>query len=164
MPMNVSSLPTTPLRTRRAFRLLMLSLLATAPAQAAEVGLVNTQPLAFGSFTVGSGSVSISPSGARTASGEVVGLSADPGHAAQFTVDGDPAMTYAISLPADGTVTLSNGTSSMPVNGFTSDPAGSGVLSGSGSQVLSVGATLEVTASQPPGSYSGGFTVTVNYN
>ena len=106
----------------------------------------------------------MTPSGARTTSGNVVTLSADPGQAAQFLVSGDPSTTYAITLPVDGTVVLSNGAIDMPVSGFVSDPAANGVLPGSGSQLLSVGATLHVAAGQPAGSYSGSFSVTVNYN
>lgn len=157
-----------PMRAPRSRWLLLCSLIAMAGAGAsavqAQVAVESTQPLGFGSFAAGNGSVSISPTGVRTSTGEVVALSAHPGQPAQFVVTGDPSMTYAITLPADGTVALSNGTTNMPVNGFVSDPAGSGVLSGSGSQVLSVGATLGVSAGQPPGSYSGSFNVTVNYN
>lgn len=155
-----------PLRARRTRWLLLCSLIAMggAPAVQAQVSVESTQPLAFGSFAAGNGSVSISTAGVRTTTGEVVALSAHPGQPAQFLVTGDPNMTYAITLPADGTVTLSNGVTDMPLSGFVSDPAGSGVLSGSGSQVLSVGATLGVSAGQPPGSYSGSFNVTVNYN
>lgn len=154
-------------RRRGVARLCAAAAMSTAMSMsvsAAEVQVSATQQLGFGSFTAGSGTVSVTPSGARTTTGNVVALSADPGQAAQFLVSGDPSMTYAITLPVDGTVTLSNGATDMPVNGFVSDPASSGVLPGSGSQVLSVGATLHVATDQPTGSYSGSFSVTVNYN
>jgi hypothetical protein len=53
----------------------------------------------------------------------------------------------------------------MTVTTFTSDPAGTGTLTG-GSEVVNVGATLNVSAGQPAGTYVSGtpFDVTVNYN
>ena len=53
----------------------------------------------------------------------------------------------------------------MIVNGFTSNPSATGVLT-SGSQTLTVGATLDVAAAQAAGTYtnSTGVPVTVNYN
>jgi hypothetical protein len=53
----------------------------------------------------------------------------------------------------------------MTVNAFSSNPSGTGTLTG-GSEVLNVGATLNVGAAQPAGTYTNaaGFTVTVNYN
>jgi uncharacterized protein DUF4402 len=82
--------------------------------------------------------------------------------AAAFTVSGQGSATYAITLPASATVT--SGANTMTVNGFTSNPAGTGTLSGAGSQNLLVGATLNVGASQATGTYSGTFDVTVTYN
>ena len=52
----------------------------------------------------------------------------------------------------------------MTATTFTSDPSGTGTLTG-GTQTLNVGATLNVAAAQPAGTYvSGAFDVTVNYN
>jgi hypothetical protein len=53
----------------------------------------------------------------------------------------------------------------MTVNTFTSTPTPTGTLTG-GTETLRVGATLNVGASQPAGTYVSGtpFTVTVNYN
>lgn len=138
--------------------------LMVAAVPAAELQVAETRPLGFGSFTAGDGSVTVSPSSMRTTTGSVVPLTAQPGQAAQFVVSGDPDMAYAITLPADGTVFLDNGSASMPVTGFTSQPASAGVLPGTGSQALSVGATLDVDANQAPGTYSGTFNVTVDYN
>jgi len=57
----------------------------------------------------------------------------------------------------------------MTVNTWSSNPSGTGTLTG-GTSTLLVGATLNVGASQPAGVYntanaggSGEFTVTVNY-
>lgn len=143
-----------------------LALVASCIAHAAAISLSNTQALAFGTFVAGSGgSVVIAPSGARSASGGLVLVSSNAGAAAQFSVAGDPNFTYAITLPSNGTVTLSDGAgNSMNVSNFTSSPSLTGQLSGAGSQQLSVGATLNVGNNQPTGAYSGSFIVTVNYN
>lgn len=149
-------------RRRGLFAIAMATALGTLPAAAAEVDLVPTQDLSFGAFVAGTGSVTIQPGGARSTSGGIVVLSSDPGQAGQFSATGDTGVSYAITLPADGTVFLSNGSSNMPVNGFVSSPASGGVFLST--QVIAVGATLEVAEGQPVGAYSGSFTVIVNYN
>ena len=156
------------MRTRRLWAACCLGLSLAIPASA-QTGpnLVNTRALSFGKFAVqGSGSVTLSPNGARSASGGVVLLISSPGASAEFTAsDPDPARVssaYIITLPSDGTVALTGSSGSMALNGFTSEPASTGMLSG-GSQVFQVGATLSVSAGQPPGAYSGSFAVTVNY-
>jgi hypothetical protein len=144
--------------------LVLASVLALPDAHAAAVEITGTQTLSFGRFVAGSGTVIISPTGARATTGSVIPLSSDPGQAAQFLVTGDPSASYSITLPADGTVQLSNGSATMPVSGFTSSPASSSALPGGGSQILNVGATLEVGSGTPTGSYSGSFTLVVEYN
>jgi hypothetical protein len=74
-------------------------------------------------------------------------------------------MTYSIILPGNELV-LANGTETMTVGLFSSDPPDTGIIGPSGSQTLSVGATLNVGPSQPLGLYTGvnPFEVTVNYN
>ena len=89
---------------------------------------------------------------------------------ALFYVTGEPTYTYVITLPADGVVSVGNGTGgTMAINGFTSSPTPTAVLV-AGNNSLYVGATLTVGASQASGAYStallggtGAFTVTVNY-
>ena len=138
-----------------------LAALFLCPAGAAEITLDHTRDLAFGAFVSSTGTVTIAPSGTRTTTG-VIALSNDPGNSAQLSVTGDEGATFAISLPADGMVFLDNGSSNMPVNRFTSSPFPIGTVSGT--QVISVGATLDVVAGQSTGSYSGNFTVTIEYN
>lgn len=151
---------------RRRIGVVALALIASCIAQGAAISLSNTQALAFGAFVAGTGgSVVIAPSGARSASGGVVLVSSNTGAAAQFSVSGDPNLTYSITLPVNGSVTLSDGAgNSMSLSNFTSSPSGMGQLSGAGTQQLSVGATLTVGNNQPTGAYSGSFAVTVNYN
>lgn len=142
-----------------------LALLASAalPAQT----LNNTGPLSFAAFTagLGGGTVTVSALGGRLKSGSVILVNqGGTASAAQFTISGTPGAAFAITLPADGTVLLGDGSgATLALNGFTSSPAGSGLLPGGGSQTISVGATLSVGGQQTPGNYSGSFNVTVNY-
>lgn len=139
--------------------------MAASVSWAAAIAIVNTQALAFGKFVAGSGgSVTVSPGGVRSASGGVVLVPSGAGTAAQFAVSGDANLTYAISLPGNGVVSLTSGSNSMALNNFTSSPNLTGALSVGGSQTLAVGATLSVGSNQASGSYSGTFDVTVNYN
>lgn len=134
-------------------------------ASAAEIAITNTGPLSFGSFVAGAGgSVSVTTSGARTATGAVVLIPSSTGAAAGFSLSGDAGAIYLISLPGDGAVLLDNGAGqSMELSGFISNPSDFGQLGAGGTQALSIGATLNVGASQAPGAYSGTFSVTVEY-
>jgi len=147
--------------------LLLLALVCAALLASngwARVRIANTTGLAFGSFAAGTGgTVTISTAGARTKTGGVL-LVTSTVHAASFNVTratGACNQTYTITLPANGTVTLTSGPNSMAVNNFVSNPAGNGRLQApSCSQVLNVGATLTVASGQATGNYNGTFTVT----
>jgi spore coat protein U-like protein len=52
----------------------------------------------------------------------------------------------------------------MTVNAFTSTPSGTGTFNSGGTATLNIGATLAVGANQTAGSYTGTFSVTVDYN
>jgi len=113
------------------------------------------------------GTVILAPAGTRTTSGGVT-LPATAGTvaAAAFTVTGATGYTYAITLPSTNyVITRATGTETMNVNAFTSNPSGTGTLTG-GTSTLTVGATLNVSAAQVAGTYTNatGFPVTVNYN
>lgn len=80
-----------------------------------------------------------------------------------FTVTGTSGATYAITIPS-GNITLNDGGSNnITVGSFTSNPSGTGVLTG-GTQTLHIGATLTVAANQAAGTYSGTYPITVEYN
>lgn len=150
-------------------KLLALAALAAlaAPASwALEMAIQNNQELSFGSFVAGiGGSVTVSTSGARSASGGVLLIPSSAGAAAQFTVSGDANATYTIQLPGNDFVKLSGPGGDMFINEFTGSPSGAaGQLSAGGSQSLSVGGTLSIASGQSPGEYSGSFSVTVDYN
>jgi len=161
-----------PHQDRLLWRWLVIITLITAacvpgiPAAQTQT-IANTASLSFGSFVASTGgTIAVSASGGRSKTGSVILLAQSGGStAAQFTVSSTAAAIYTITLPADGTVALVDDSGhSMALNGFVSYPNATGTLSGGGTQMLSVGATLSVNNAQARGSYSGAFPVTVHYN
>jgi len=149
---------------------------ATANASASAtiitpITISKTIDMNFGNVAVSAstgGNVVLSTSSGRTTSGAGgVTLPSTTGtvSAAQFTASGQASFTYAITLASSATLSDGSG-HTMTVGSFVSNPSATGTLSSSGSQTLSVGATLAVTAAQTPGTYtnSTGVQVTVNYN
>ena len=144
---------------------------ATATASATIVTPITismNQDLNFGNLDVqafSGGNVVLTPEGARsTTSGVSLPSNAGTVAAADFTVMGSNACTYAIDLPSSVVLIHSSGAETMVASAFTSTPSRTGVLMG-GSEHVKIGATLTVAAAQRPGSYtSQGFEVTVNYN
>lgn len=146
-------------------------------AFAQQVALSNTRSLDFGRFVAASGgTIMLSPSGLRSRTGGVILLNSP--HASQATFSASQttldagrgrlgaaatatATSAIVSLPANGATRLSSGTNSMAVDDFVTSDA---LLSvGSGGATLAVGATLVVAPNQPPGHYSGTFSVIVNH-
>ncbi|MHB8800743.1 MAG: DUF4402 domain-containing protein [Thermoanaerobaculia bacterium] len=145
---------------------LLVAVSLSAPAlgqQPAPIAITADRDLAFGSIAPGpaGGSVTVDPTGGRTAAGVVV-LGGGFG-AASYTIrigGGNPH--YTITLPAS--VSLQGpGAARMTVDTFVSDPSGSGTAKPPQRvDQLAVGATLRVGPNQPSGSYSAPFLVTVN--
>ncbi len=144
---------------------------ATATASATiitPIAIANTTDMDFGNISVSAtpGTVILSPAGARSTTGGVT-LPAVTGTvtSAAFAVTGQASFTYSITVPAAAT-TITSGANTMTVDTWTSNPTPTGTLDGTGSQTLSIGATLNVAAGQAAGTYISGtpFTVTVNYN
>ena len=143
---------------------------ATANASATivtPISISKTADMNFGNVATNGavGTVVLAPAGTRTPGGGVT-LPANVGTvtAASFTVSGSDSYTYAITLPAS--VVITSGSDNMTVDNFTSTPSVTGTLT-SGTQVINVGATLNLVASQAEGAYTSSiapFTVTVNYN
>lgn len=107
------------------------------------------------------GTISID-SGSNRIAGGAAALGPTSGTAAQFTVTGEANAAYVLSLPTTAVSLNSPTGDTMSVDSFIND--GTGALNGGGTEIVSVGATLHVGAKQVPGSYSGTFDVTVNYN
>lgn len=81
--------------------------------------------------------------------------------AGSFLVKGQPNAAVTVTLPTTATITGSNG-GTMTVNNFTKFPTTT-TLDSTGNLTLKVGADLSIVANQTAGTYTGTYTVTVNY-
>jgi hypothetical protein len=160
---------------QRRFRSLLIAGFAALPALwlsagreacAQTITLSNTRGLDFGRFVAGAGgTVIMGATGARSRTGGVILLTSPSAGVAQFSAsrgNGGAGKAISITLPANGSVSLSSGSNSMAVNTFISSPATLTTISTTGTP-LSIGATLTVTANQPPGSYTGSFPLIINF-
>ena len=133
------------------------------------ISIAEDTALAFGKFTQAAGTVTMAPDGSRSASGGATTLSTvTPGNPGQMTVTGDANATYAISV-SGGTLTgtgdpmtLSNIT--VAASTATGSLITTGTIGAGGTQVLMTGGDLAVAATQASGTYTGSYSVTVEYN
>tara|TARA_B110000902_G_C14260505_1_gene569611 strand:+ start:336 stop:923 length:588 start_codon:yes stop_codon:yes gene_type:complete len=125
--------------------------------------------LLFGNIAVSStvaGTVVLDTNGDRTgALGVTLPATTGTFNAAQFTIGGESDYTYSIQLPSASFDLTDDAANTMGVSAVVSDPANTGQLN-TGTQVISVGATLTVASAQAAGNYTNteDLTVTVNYN
>lgn len=177
-------------KARALFAAFLVSLVFTgnAYAQASATGTANanatiakpititkTSDLNFGIIVpdgVGNGTLTVT---VDTADGRSIANNTDGAllggtvSSAAFTVTGRPNATYAITLPAAAINIIGGVTAAtMPVGSFTSATVNGGTLldpgTGTGSDGITVGATLTVGEEQAADSYTGTFNVTVAYN
>jgi Domain of unknown function (DUF4402) len=138
------------------------------PPDPARISVYTVQNLHFGAFTQGAigGTVAISSTGTRTASGDVVLLNMGVSYLeAIFEVEGIAGTVVSILNGPNATLTGSNG-GSMSMSIGSSTPSGpfSIMVSPPSRTQVRIGATLNVgaPASNPPGTYTGTFYVTFN--
>jgi Mat/Ecp fimbriae major subunit len=81
--------------------------------------------------------------------------------AGSWTATGSANQPAVISL--DASDTLTSGANTMTINAFNHNAGANPTFGAGGSLSFAVGATLNVGANQAPGSYSGTYTVVVNY-
>jgi hypothetical protein len=141
---------------------------ATATASGtiiSPIAIAKNIDMNFGDLAVDAtaGTVVLATDGSRTRTGGVT-LPVITGTvaAAEFTVTGTAGYAYTFTLPA-GATTVANGANTMLVDNWTSNSTG--IITG-GTEVVKVGATLNVNASQAAGLYTSAvpFQVSVNYN
>ncbi len=125
------------------------------------------QELAFGSFFTGSsgGTVTISPTGSRSVTGTVVDLALIPGSAAVFDLRLVPGRVVHIAFPPSAQLIRNGGGETMTITNFTCDKTGNSFVTTASHPFINpvqVGATLNVqnSSANPPGDYTGTFTVT----
>jgi len=143
---------------------------ATATASATIVtplAITKTADMNFGNLAVntnpGTVVLTAAASPTRTSTGGVTLMGGGTISAATFNISGLTGATYSVTLPASHTISF--GGNNMTVDNFTSSSTNGYTLTG-GSDVLYVGATLNVNGSQAAGTYTSGtpFDVTINYN
>ena len=127
---------------------------------------VTSQGLSFGTFTQGAsgGTVTVTATGTRSATGDVVLLSLTPLHsAAMYEVVGNPGTLVSLLNGPDVFLPGSNG-GSLQLTVGASEPVSPFVITTIPpvSTLLYVGGTLTIgsPASNPPGSFSGTFDIT----
>lgn len=152
-----------PLPSRRSLlALASAAILAAAAGDASAQTVVRTAGLSFGSFLAGSGGTAqVGSNGSWSKSGGVILLGQGANAtAAQFIITGSAGAGYTVSLPADHVVLLTSPNGhSLPVNGFISSLNNLGPTL----KELRIGASLNVGANQAPGSYSGNYNISVEY-
>jgi len=130
-----------------------------------SLSLLKTADLDFGEIIVaGAGTAVINPvSGATTITGPIT-PAGTPGHPASFTATGSRNSVVNIRLPS-GAVTLTRvgGGGTMTVSNWTLDGNTNRKIPLNNAFNFNVGGTLNVGAAQPDGTYTGTFTVTVQY-
>lgn len=138
----------------------------------APIVVTKAADLSFGKFAIGAGgTITISTSGVRTASGVVPSADGGTMTAAQFVVTGSKDATYSITHGGTTSLSRTSGSETMVLTKFsdltaanaTAGSATSGTLS-TGTQTIYVGGTLTVAANQAPGDYTGQVSVAVEYN
>ena len=131
----------------------------------APLEIEETQGMNFGTFLSpnSNASITLSPAGSYTTSGGITFIDSNL-NAGEFTITGIGSRQVSITLPSS--TTLTNGTQTMNVDSFSSNPSNSFTLSGTGTgktQTVKTGATLHINAHQRAGNYTGTYPVIVSY-
>ncbi|MBK6802887.1 DUF4402 domain-containing protein [Novosphingobium sp.] len=137
---------------------------ATATAEVLEtLTLTAVDDLNFGQIAANTGgTVTVNADSTVASTGTLI--STGTRAPATFTVTGSASTSVVVTLPSAAVnLTRSGGTETMSLDTFNSNPNGAFQLSAAGTGAFSVGGTLTVANGQVPGSYSGTFPVSVEY-
>ena len=147
---------------------------AASATVALPVVLSATAPLQFGQFAQPgtSGTLTVTPFSTVSSTGGMtsaiqIAQTGGGRSPASFHVAGSPGQVFAVQ--AISNTSISNGSASMPVTSFSIAAATNGYVVGNyvidpdGTFDLIVGATLNVSAGQAVGAYSGTFSLSVTY-
>jgi hypothetical protein len=139
----------------------------TSAAVVRTLSITSATDLSFGTFSAGNsaGTVTMSAAGARSATGGVTLVTASTGSQSTISLSGTPSTSYSVSLPTTVQLTANGSAATMSLGSFTTTlNALQGSLNASGTGSFGIGGTLSVGANQAVATYTGSFTVTLNYN
>ncbi|MDO9489138.1 MAG: DUF4402 domain-containing protein [Sphingomonadaceae bacterium] len=136
-----------------------------------STAITKVSDLNFGALVrprTGSSTVGIdAATGVRTVGGNGVGLPSPAPHRAVYTITGEGGRTLSVSLPASFPMVHSNGSNSLTAT-LKRSPTGnltlSGTAGGAGTVTLNVGGSFSMGTATLPGSYTGNFNITMQYN
>lgn len=158
-----------------------IALLVPVPADAAPVAasrdatgqasvlkplsVLKQADLDFGELVVtAAGTAVLDPVTGSVATTGGVTVAGTSSHAATFTATGSRNSVVHVHLPTSAvTLTRLGGGGTMTVSNWTLDGSANRKIPASSAFNFSVGGTLNVAAGQPDGTYTGTFTVTVQY-
>jgi hypothetical protein len=133
-------------------------------ACAQQATLSNTHALDFGRIVAsGAGTVMLIPGTTRPQGSGVIVLNSSSAGPATFTVGGNAGKKSVLISFQSPSIQLSGAGDSMTVDTFVSSPAANTLVAPAAAATVSVGATLHVKAAQQPGTYSGSFSLIVNF-
>jgi Mat/Ecp fimbriae major subunit len=136
---------------------------ATATATIVQaITLTNTASLNFGSIAPNTTGGNVVVDSADTRSSCDAGFCSGTVTSAAFTVAGAPSYNYSITLPTTSASLTGAGTA-MTVSSFAHSAGATPALSATGAASFKVGGTLAVGGGQTAGTYTGSFSVTVDY-
>ena len=115
----------------------------------------------FSAYASATGTVILGVDGQRSKNGGITLIEGVPYGAAEFKVEGMANAAFNLTLPT--TATLTNNQYEMTVSNFVTSISGTPAIGSNGELVFSVGATLTKDVDTPRGTYSGTFSLTVNY-
>ena len=125
----------------------------------APMGITNTSDLQFGEIIGGTGgTVIVTPLGLALG-GSLP--SAGTASAGTFDITGEGTRTFSIAIAK--VTDLINGTDNLVISDFTNTAGATGTLIG-GALTIGVGATITLDGSEPANTYTGTYTVDVDYN
>ena len=133
-----------------------------------SIVISGTVALNFGAVSeTGAGTVVVTTAGARSTTGGVTAVAGAGAHSnGVVLLSGSTGLAIDVSMTA-GAFTVADGGNSMVVNNFNLETVAGGatrvITLAANSTTFPIGATLNVGASQPAGTYIGEYTINANY-
>lgn len=137
---------------------------ATATAEVlSSLTVTSTADLQLGQIAANTGgTVTVNADSTVASSGSLI--STGTRSPAAFSVVGSPNASVIVTLPTlPVNLTRVSGTETMSLSGFNTNPGGAFQLDVAGAGSFTVGGTLAVGSGQVPGTYTGTFSVSVEY-